>query len=179
MNKSMLMGGVLAAIAMTASSAFAAYNFMGGPSYVEVLAVKQIKETVSTPREECRDVTLTKHKPIQDDNRIIGAAVGAVMGGLLGNQVGGGSGKKFATLAGAIGGGYAGSKAQEHLQHNNTYTTTERVCDVEYDLIESIVGYDVSYVVDDMMRTVRMDEDPGRRLQLDEQGRVILTPIQR
>ncbi len=53
------------------------------------------------------------------------------MGGLLGNQVGGGRGKKVATVAGAVGGGYAGNKTQEHLQQNNTYTTTERRCNTE------------------------------------------------
>jgi len=177
MNKSMLIGSVLGAVAVTASGAFATYNLMSGPSYVEVVAVKVIKETVKTPRQECRDVTVTKRKPIKDDNRIVGTAVGAVVGGLLGNQVGGGSGKKVATVAGALGGGYAGNKTQEHLQQNNTYTTTERRCDTEYDISEKIYGYDVSYELDGKVRMVRMDEDPGRRLQLDEQGRVILDRV--
>ena len=175
MNKSMLIGGVLGAVAVTASGAYATYSFMGGPNYAEVVAVKQIKETVKTPREECRDVTVTKRKPIKDDNRIVGSAVGAVVGGLLGNQVGGGSGKKVATVAGALGGGYAGNKTQEHLQQNNTYTTTERRCNTEYDISEKVSGYDVSYELGGKVRTVRMDEDPGRRLELDDQGRVILT----
>ena len=177
MNKSMLIGSVLGAVAVTASGAFATYNLMSGPSYVEVVAVKVIKETVKTPRQECRDVTVTKRKPIKDDNRIVGTAVGAVVGGLLGNQVGGGSGKKVATVAGALGGGYAGNKTQEHLQQNNTYTTTERRCDTEYDISEKISGYDVSYELDGKVRMVRMDEDPGRRLQLDEHGRVILDRV--
>ncbi len=175
MNKSMLIGGVLGAIAVTAGGTYATYNLVSGPSYAEVVAVKQIKKTIKTPREECRDVTVTKRKPIKDNNRVVGSAVGAVVGGLLGNQVGGGSGKKVATVAGALGGGYAGNKTQEHLQQNNTYTTTERRCNTEYDSSEKIAGYDVTYELDGKVRTVRMDEDPGRRLPLDDQGRVILS----
>jgi uncharacterized protein YcfJ len=177
MNKSMLIGGVLGAVAVTAGGTFATYNLMSGPGYADVVAVKAIKETVKTPRQECRDVTVTKRKPIKDDNRIVGTAVGAVVGGLLGNQVGGGSGKKVATVAGVVGGGYAGNKTQEHLQQNNTYTTTERRCNTEYDISEKIAGYNVSYELDGKVRTVRMDEDPGRRLPLDEQGRVILDRV--
>ena len=179
MNKSMLIGTVMGAVAVKATGGYATYNMMSGPGYADVVAVKQIKETVKTPRQECRDVTVTKRKPIKDDNRLVGTAVGAVVGGLLGNQIGGGNGKKVATVAGAVGGGYAGNKTQEHLQQNNTYTTTERRCNTEYDLSEKIAGYDVSYELDGKTRTVRMDEDPGRRLPLDEQGRVILSQVAR
>lgn len=179
MNKSMLIGGVLGAVAVTASGAFATYSLLRGPSYAEVVAVKSVKETVKTPRQVCRDVAVTKRKPIKDDNRIVGTAVGAVVGGLLGNQVGGGNGKKVATVAGAVGGGYAGNKTQEHLQQNNTYTTTERRCNTEYDVSERIAGYDVSYELDGKVRTIRMDEEPGRRLPLDEQGRVIVSQLVR
>lgn len=175
MNKSMLIGSVLGAVAVTAGGAYATYSLVSAPSYAEVVAVKLVKETVKTPRQECRDVTVTKRKPVKDENRIVGSVTGAVVGGLLGNQVGGGTGKKIATVAGAVGGGYAGNKAQEHIQQNNTYATTERRCTTEYDVSEKIAGYDVSYELDGKVRTVRMDEDPGRRLQLDEQGRVILT----
>lgn len=175
MNKSMLVGSVLGAVAVTAGGAFATYHLMSGPEYAEVVAVKPVMETVKTPRQECRDVVVTKRKPIKDDYRVAGTAIGAVVGGVLGNQVGKGSGKKIATAAGAVGGGYAGNKAQEHIQQNNTYTTTERRCSTEYDTSEKLAGYDVSYELDGKMRTVRMEHDPGRRLPLDEQGRVILT----
>ncbi|MDY7219950.1 glycine zipper 2TM domain-containing protein [Denitrificimonas sp. JX-1] len=177
MNKSMLIGGVLGAVAVTAGGAYATYNLMSGPSYAEVVAVKAVKETIKTPRQECREVTVTKRKPIKDENRIVGSAVGAVVGGLLGNQVGGGNGKKIATVAGAVGGGYAGNKTQEHLQQNNTYTTTEQRCRTEYDISEKNAGYDVSYELDGKVRTVRMDEDPGRRLELDDQGRVVISKV--
>ena len=77
-----------------------------------MLAVEPIKETIRTPREVCKDVAVTRQKPVQDEHRIAGTAVGAVVGGLLGNQIGGGTGKKIATVAGAVGGGYAGNQVQ-------------------------------------------------------------------
>lgn len=174
MNKSLLVGSVLGAVAVTAGGAFATYNLMSGPSYAEVVAVKPVMETVKTPRQECRDVQVTKRKPVKDEHRVAGTAIGAVVGGVLGNQVGKGSGKKLATVAGAAGGGYAGNKAQQHIQQNNTYTATERRCTTEYDVSEKLAGYDVSYELGGKMRTVRMDQDPGRRLPLDEQGRVVM-----
>lgn len=177
MNKSLLAGSVLGAIAVTAGGAFATYNLVSGPKYAEVVAVKSVMETVKTPRQECRDVVVTKRKPVKDEHRVAGAAIGAVVGGVLGNQVGGGTGKKIATVAGAVGGGYAGSKAQERMQQNNTYTTTERRCSTEYDVSEKLAGYDVSYELDGQVRTVRMEQEPGRRLQLDEQGRVIVAQV--
>lgn len=175
MNKSLLVGSILGAVAVTAGGAFATYNYMSGPSYAEVVAVKPITEQVRTPREECRDVVVTHRKPVKDQYRVTGTAIGAVVGGVLGNQVGKGNGKKLATVAGAAGGGFAGNKAQEHIQQNNTYTTTERRCKTEYDISEKIAGYDVSYEQGGKMRTIRMDYDPGQRVQLDEQGRVVLT----
>src|SRR5690606_29253945 len=99
MNKSMLVGSVLGAAIVTAGGAFATYTLVDrGPEFARVLAVEPVKETIKTPREVCREVTVTRQKPVQDSNRIAGTAVGAVVGGLLGNQVGGGNGKKIATV---------------------------------------------------------------------------------
>lgn len=121
MNKSMLVGTALGVVVATAGGAFATYTLVDrGPKFAEVLAVEPIKETIRTPREVCKDVTVTRQKPVQDEHRIAGTAVGAVVGGLLGNQVGGGNGKKIATVAGAVGGGYAGNQVQGRMQANST-----------------------------------------------------------
>lgn len=50
MNKSMLIGSVLGAVAVTAGGAYATYSLVGGPDYAEVVAVKAVKETIKTPR---------------------------------------------------------------------------------------------------------------------------------
>lgn len=174
MNKSMVVGAVLGAVAVTAGGAVATYSLVGGPEYAEVLAVKPVKETIKTPRQVCQDVTVTRQKPVQDQHKIAGTAIGAVVGGLLGNQIGGGNGKKIATVAGAVGGGYAGNKVQGSMQANDTYTTTENRCSTVTDTSEKVVGYDVKYQLDGKEGRVRMESDPGSRIPVED-GKLVLT----
>ncbi|GIZ11395.1 glycine zipper 2TM domain-containing protein [Pseudomonas sp. NCCP-436] len=175
MNKSMLVGAVLGAVGVTAGGAVATYSLVDrGPEYAEVLAVKPVKETIKTPREECREVTVTRQRPVKDQHQIAGTAIGAIAGGLLGNQIGGGNGKKIATVAGAVGGGYAGNKIQENMQQRDTYTTTETRCSTVMDTSEKLVGYDVKYQLGDQVGSVRMDRDPGARIPVNAQGELVL-----
>lgn len=174
MNKSMLTGVVLGAAIALAGGAIAYNVSTSAPGYADVVSVTPIKKTIKTPREQCRDVTVTHRKPVKDEHQILGTAVGAVAGGLLGNQIGGGRGKDIATIAGALGGGYAGNKAQEHIQEGNTYTTTERKCETVYDTSETVNGYTVKYRVGDRVEEVRMDHEPDSRLPLDKNGQPIL-----
>ncbi|MEK0362390.1 glycine zipper 2TM domain-containing protein [Pseudomonas sp. CBC3] len=175
MNKSMLVGAVLGAVVVTAGGAFATYTLVDrGPKFAEVLKVEPVTETIKMPREVCKEVTVTRQKPVQDQHRIAGTAVGAVVGGLLGNQVGGGTGKKIATVAGAVGGGYAGNQVQERMQANDTYTTTETRCNTVTDTHDKVVGYEVQYDLDGKVGTVRMDRDPGNRIPVQD-GQLMLT----
>ena len=174
MNKSILVGAVLGAVGVTAGGALATYSLVGdGPEYAQVLAVKPVTETIKTPREECKEVTVTRQRPVKDQHQIAGTAIGAVVGGLLGNQVGGGTGKKIATVAGAVGGGYAGNKVQEGMQQRDTYTTTETRCKTVTDSSEKIVGYDVKYDLDGKVGQVRMERDPGQQIPVRD-GRLVL-----
>lgn len=170
MNKSMLSGIVLGAVVATAGGAIAGYSAMAHktPTHADVLKVAEIKEQQKTPRQLCRDVTVTRQKPVKDQHQVLGSVAGAVIGGVLGSQVGGGSGKKVATVAGAAAGGYAGNKAQEHLQANDTYTTTERRCETVYDINDKIVGYQVDYRIGEQTGSVRMDRHPGDRIPLQD-----------
>jgi uncharacterized protein YcfJ len=175
MNKSMLIGTVLGAVGVTAGGAVATYSLVDrGPQYAEVLAVTPVKETIETPREVCKDVTVTRQAPVKDQHQIAGTAIGAIAGGLLGNQIGGGSGKKIATVAGAVGGGYAGNKVQEGMQERDTYTTTETRCNTVTDTSEKLVGYDVKYQLGEQVGTVRMDRDPGSQIPVNKQGESVL-----
>ncbi|RWU25458.1 hypothetical protein DM813_06985 [Pseudomonas alkylphenolica] len=179
MNKSMLVGAVLGAVGVTAGGAVATYNLVkSGPEYAEVLAVQPVKQTVKTPREVCKDVTVTRQAPVKDQHQIAGTVVGALAGGLLGNQIGGGTGKKIATVAGAVGGGYAGNKVQEGMQERDTYTTTQTRCNTVNDLSEKVVGYDVKYSIGDKVGQVRMDRDPGAQIPLDKEGKLVLSEAQ-
>lgn len=173
MNKSMLVGMVVGAVAVTAGGAFATYRMVSGPQYAEVLGVEPVVEVIRTPREVCKDVAVTRQKPVRDQHQIAGTVIGVVAGGLLGNQVGGGNGKKIATVAGAAAGGYVGNKVQENIQNRSTYTTTETQCSTAYDSHEKVVGYKVRYDLDGKVGTVRMERDPGNRIPVED-GRLVL-----
>lgn len=126
MNKQLLVGGIVGALAVTAVAAFAGYRSMDTNKTIDA-------KTARVGHEECRDEIVTLTKPTKDPDQIAGTVVGAVIGGVLGNQVGGGDGKKLATAGGAVAGGYAGNKIQENMQENNTYQETKRVCETVYD----------------------------------------------
>ncbi|VFS09850.1 Uncharacterized protein conserved in bacteria [Citrobacter koseri] len=101
MNKSMLAGigiGVAAALGVAAVASLNVFD--RSPKYAQVVSATPIKETVKTPRQECRNVTVTHRKPVQDENRIAGSVLGAVAGGVIGHQFGGGRGKDVATVVG-------------------------------------------------------------------------------
>lgn len=104
MNKSMLAGIGIGVAAALGVAAVASLNvFERGPQYAQVVSATPIKETVKTPRQECRNVTVTHRRPVQDENRITGSVLGAVAGGVIGHQFGGGRGKDVATVVGALG----------------------------------------------------------------------------
>nr|WP_189674217.1 MULTISPECIES: glycine zipper 2TM domain-containing protein [Pseudomonas] len=171
----MLVGAVLGAVGVTAGGAVATYSLVkSGPEYAQVLAVDPVKTQIKTPREVCKDVTVTRQKPVQDQHQIAGTVLGAVAGGLLGNQIGGGTGKKIATVAGAAGGGYAGNKIQEGMQERDTYTTTQTRCNTVNDISDKVVGYDVRYMLDGKEGKVRMDRDPGNQIPVNKEGQLIL-----
>ena len=113
MNKSMLAGvGIGIAAALGIAAVASTDVFSAGPQYAQVLAATPIKETIKTPRQECRNVTVTHRAPVQDENRIAGSVLGAVAGGVIGHQFGGGRGRDVATVVGALGGGYAGNRCK-------------------------------------------------------------------
>ena len=175
MNKSMLAGigiGVAAALGVAAVAGLDVFN--RGPQYAQVVSATPIKETVKTPRKECRNVTVTHRRPVQDENRLTGSVLGAVAGGVIGHQFGGGRGKDVATVVGALGGGYAGNQVQGAMQERDTYTSTQQRCKTVYDKSEKMLGYDVTYKIGDQHGKIRMENDPGTRIPLDSNGQLVL-----
>lgn len=139
-----------------------------GARYAKVVSVDPVHSTVNNPREVCHDETVSQTAPPKDQHRIAGTAIGAVAGGLLGHMVGGGKGNTLATVAGAVGGGYAGNRIEASRQHAQVTTSVERKCNTINATSSRIVGYDVRYVYNGVTRTVRMDHDPGDRVQVQE-----------
>ncbi|OAT41007.1 putative exported protein [Hafnia paralvei ATCC 29927] len=175
MNKSMLAGvGIGVAAALSVAAVASLDVFSTGPRYAQVLSATPIHESVKTPRQQCRNVTVTHRRPVQDENRIAGSVLGAVAGGVLGHQIGNGRGKDVATVVGALGGGYAGNQVQGSMQNNDTYTTTQQRCSTVYDKSQKLLGYDVTYKIGDQQGRVRMDKDPGIQIPVDRNGQLVL-----
>jgi uncharacterized protein YcfJ len=138
------------------------------PKYARVVSVEPVRQTINNPKRVCRDEVVTHTAPPRDQHQIAGTAIGAVAGGLLGNQIGGGKGNTLATVAGAVGGGYAGKRIQESRQQGQVTQTTEQRCTTVNNSTQKITAYDVRYEYNGVTRSVRMDHDPGDRLEVQE-----------
>ncbi|WP_266159315.1 glycine zipper 2TM domain-containing protein [Dyella silvatica] len=141
-----------------------------GVKYGRVVSVDPVRQSVSSPQRVCRDEVVNHTAPPSDQHQIAGMAIGAVAGGLLGNQVGGGKGRTLATVAGALGGGYAGKRIEESHQQGQVTSSVEHRCSTVNQPGDAnrIVAYDVRYEYNGVTRTVRMDHDPGDRVQVQE-----------
>ncbi|MCC7459586.1 MAG: glycine zipper 2TM domain-containing protein [Nitrospira sp.] len=172
MIKGMAVGGV--AMVVLGAGAVTGYQALTKPKVAEVVAVKDVMETVSTPREQCEDVQVQRQAPVKDRHRVAGTAIGAVAGGLLGSAIGGGDGKKLATVAGAAAGGYAGNQVQKNMQRKDVTTSVERRCHTVQEKSQKLVGYDVTYRLDGKNGQVRLDHKPGPTLPVKD-GKVVTT----
>ena len=177
MDKSMVKGFVIGGIAMVVltGGAVTGYKAMTKPAQADVVAVKEVTQTVTTPRQECQDVQVQKKAPVKDENRVAGTVIGGVAGGLLGSTVGGGRGKTVATVAGAAAGGYAGNQVQKNMQEKDVVTTTETRCKTVNDTSHKVIGYDVTYRLDGKEKVVRTSFKPGPTIPVKD-GQLVLTP---
>ena len=177
MDKSMIKGVVIGGITMVvlAAGADIGYKSLTKPKHAEVIGVKEITETIKTPREECRDVQVQQQAPVKDTHRLTGTVIGGVAGGLLGSQIGSGRGKTVATVVGAAGGAFAGNKVQQSMQESDVQTTTKRECKTVYDTSQKLLGYEVTYRLADKEGVVRTSFNPGATLPVKD-GQVDITP---
>lgn len=178
MDKSMMKGMAVGGIAMVVlgAGAVSGYRTLAQPKVAEVLAVKEVLQTVSTPQVRCENVAVHRQAPVKDEHRIAGTVIGGVAGGLLGSQVGGGNGKKVATVAGAVAGGYAGNRVQKNLQESDVVTTTEQRCRTVQLKSQRLMGYDVTYRLNGQEGRARTSTPPGATLPVKD-GQVVTTPL--
>ncbi|MFP8835348.1 glycine zipper 2TM domain-containing protein [Hydrogenophaga sp. XSHU_21] len=176
MDKSMMKGFAVGGLAMVVlgAGAVGGYQTLSKPKVADVLAVKEVKTTVVTPREVCENVVVQRQAPVQDEHRVAGTVVGGLAGGLLGSTIGKGSGKTVATVAGAVAGGYAGNQVQKNMQQKDTVASTERRCRTVNDKTQKLLGYDVTYRLDGKDGTVRTSFKPGATLPVKD-GRIDTT----
>jgi uncharacterized protein YcfJ len=173
MVKGVLIGGI--AMVVLAAGGVTGYKTLTQPKFAEVVAVKEAKETITTPREKCEQVEVQKQAPVKDPHRATGTIIGGVAGGLLGSTIGGGTGKTVATVAGAAAGGYAGNRVQKNMQEKDVVTTTETRCKTVNETSQKHLGYDVTYLLDGKQGTVRMASDPGKQIPVRD-GQLVLAP---
>ena len=177
MNTSMIKGMAVGGIAMVVlgAGAVGGYKAMTKPQFADVVAVQDVVETVTTPRQKCEDVQVQHQAPVQDQHRIAGTVVGGLAGGLLGSTIGGGNGKTIATVAGAAAGGYAGNRIQKNMQEKDVVTKVERRCRTVHDKSQRVVGYKVTYRLDGKDGVARMSFRPGPQLPVKD-GQVVTIP---
>ncbi len=177
MDTSMIKGIAVGGVAMVVlgAGAVSGYKTMTKPEFAEVVAVKDVVETMVTPHEKCEDVQVQHQAPVKDEHRIVGSVAGGVAGGLLGHAVGGGKGKTLATVAGVAAGGYAGNRIQKNMQEKDVVTTTEHHCKTVNEKSQKVVGYNVSYRLDGKDGVVRTSFKPGKTLPVKD-GQVVTTP---
>src|SRR5207244_10918719 len=72
MNKSAVIGSVIGAAIVTTVGAVAGYRVVEASRGAEVVSVKAVSRTVSTPRQECHDEQVTHTKPVKDKDRLLG-----------------------------------------------------------------------------------------------------------
>ncbi|MEJ8569139.1 glycine zipper 2TM domain-containing protein [Elongatibacter sediminis] len=173
MNRQLVIGGVIGAVAATAIAGVAGTDLIGFGDYADVVSVEPVTRTVTTPREVCGDELVTTTRPVKDEHRISGTIAGAVIGGVLGNQIGDGSGQDIATAGGAVAGGYAGNTIQKKIQEGNTEQRVEHVCQTVHETEEIQNGYHVTYRIEGETRVVHMEHDPGSRIEI-ENGEPVL-----
>jgi uncharacterized protein YcfJ len=177
MDKSMMKGIAVGGLAMVVlgASGVTGYKALTKPAFADVVAVKEVTETVLTPRERYETVAVQRQAPVKDENRIAGTVIGGVAGGLLGSAIGGGSGKTLATVAGAAAGGYAGNQVQKNMQQKDVTTSTEQRCRTVNEKSQKVIGYNVTYRLDGKDGTVRTSFKPGATLPVKD-GQVVTTP---
>ena len=150
----------------------------------------------SVPTEHCSlvetPVVQTPARQTPGYRSFTGPILGAVIGGAIGNAVGHSkTNKKVGTAVGAVVGGTIGRDIQrrmaeeryrtypagyeyETVRYESARYETREVCETIYETVESreLDGYDVTYRYAGQTHTARMDEDPGRYLNV----RVRVTP---
>ncbi len=174
MVKGVVIGGI-AMVVLTAGGV-TGYKALTRPAFADVVAVKEVTQTITTPREECQDVQVQKQAPVKDEKRITGTVLGGVAGGVLGHQVGGGKGKTLATVAGAAGGALAGNQVQKNMQQSDVVTTTEKRCKTVNETSKKLIGYDVTYRLAGKEGVVRTSFKPGATIPVKDGQLVLAAP---
>jgi uncharacterized protein YcfJ len=156
------------AAAVTAGSEPIADN-AAAPDGVEFARVISV-QNIPGPRQICTDQTVVERREPEDKHKVAGTVIGAVAGGIIGSQFGGGRGRTVATVGGAVAGGAIGRKVQGNHQDQDTVTRVVKHCRPATKEEEGQALYDVVYAYQGQNLHVRLDHDPGDRIELPVRG---------
>lgn len=125
-----------------------------------VISSVAVTRDVPTSRDVCRDETVTT----QGQKSGAGAVMGGIAGGALGTQIGKGNGRTAATILGLVGGavlgnGIEGDRAPE--------TRSVRNCHLETVMTSVLSGYRVVYELGGRQYATRMENMPGRTIDVE------------
>jgi uncharacterized protein YcfJ len=138
-----------------------------GVEFARVISVQKIPG----PKQICTDQTVVERREPEDKHKVAGTVIGAVAGGVIGSQFGGGRGRTVATVGGAVAGGAIGRKVQGNHQDQDTVTRVVKHCrPVTKAEEEGQMLYDVVYAYQGQNLHVRLDHDPGDRIELPVRG---------
>jgi uncharacterized protein YcfJ len=159
----------MAAVALILPAAMARANTTY--DYARVIQTTPIYQSVrvSVPREDCwTERVVTQRR--QGSGSYTPVVISTIVGGALGNAVGNGkSNRRIGTAVGAVLGHSVG---RDIVRHNSgpvvEHHENVRRCQVvnEYHNEENLVGYNVRYRYHGEEYTVRMNHDPGDRIQV-------------
>ncbi len=127
-------------------------------------------QVLSQPQRVCTAQTVTERRRPEDRHQVAGTVIGAIAGGLIGSKIGRGGGRGIATVGGAVGGGIVGKKIQEGHQDNDTVTHVVQRCHTVTPGRDGVALYDVVYAYQGQNFHVRLDRDPGDRIELPVRG---------
>jgi uncharacterized protein YcfJ len=137
-----------------------------GVEFARVISVQKIPG----PRQICTDQTVVERREPEDKHKVAGTVIGAIAGGVIGSQFGGGRGRTVATVGGAVAGGAIGRKVQGNHQDQDTVTRVVKHCRPATKEEEGQALYDVVYAYQGQNLHVRLDHDPGDRIELPVRG---------
>lgn len=168
-------------LSLISSSAFAAHGWYGRDTgyydRARVLKVEPITTTVqvAVPQRECYQQEVLR--PVYTHRSDGAALVGGIIGSVIGNNIGMRHGRHHAgaTVAGAIIGAAVGRSIVRDSDTHYDEVSYENRCAVRtrYETQEQLIGYRVTYRYHGDIYKTRMDNAPGKFIQV----RVGISPI--
>lgn len=185
MNKLLIASAIASPLALGAGG-YGAYT-LGANShdnglpdgYARVVQVEPMTRdvVVNTPRRECKTIPVAT-KVEKDRNALTGTVgqtvIGGAIGAAVGSQIGDGRGKDIATVGGGLAGAAIGAKNAERTKYETKIVNKKKCKTVQDSHTETRSdGYRVTYEYDGQLLTTKMDTDPGDRVRVQKDVRVV------